>query len=64
MAGSVPLVDGGEGGKTAADTTVGSKALNSTEPVPPDAGQGGLRGRLTAPQPAGGAVTPAWARHH
>ena len=64
MAGSVPLVDGGEGGKTAADTTAGSKALNSTEPVPPDAGQGGLRGRLTAPQPAGGGVTPAWAQHH
>ena len=64
MAGSVPLVDGGEGGKTASDTGDGRRALNSTKPVPPDAGQGGLRGRLTAPQPAGGGVTPAWAQHH
>ena len=64
MAGSVPLVDGGEGGKTASDAADGRWALNSTKPVPPDAGQGGLRGRLTAPQPAGGGVTPAWAQHH
>ena len=64
MAGSVPPVDGGEGGKTASDTGDGRRALTSTKPVPPDAGQGGLRGRLTAPQPAGGGVTPAWAQHH
>ena len=34
--------------------------LKEQSTVPPDAGQGGLRGRLTAPQPAGGGVTPAW----
>ena len=50
--------------KTPLDKQRVVRALNSTEPVPPDAGQGGLRGRLTAPQPAGGGVTPAWAQHH
>ena len=64
MARPVRLLDGGEGGKTACDTAAGRRALNSTEPVPPDAGQGGLRGRAAALQPAGGGVWPTWAQHH
>ena len=58
------MLDGAEGGKTASDTAAGRRALKSTEPLPPDAGQGGLRGRLTAPQPAGGGVAPTLGQYH
>ena len=50
--------------KTPLDKQRVVRALNSTEPVPPDAGQGGLRGRAAALQPAGGGVWPTWAQHH
>ena len=63
-AGSVPPMHGGEAGKNACDNAGGRRALNSTEPVPPDAGQGGLRGRETALPPAGGGVPPTWPQHH
>ena len=50
--------------KTPLDKQRVLRALNSTEPVPPDAGQGGLRGWAAALQPAGGGVWPTWAQHH
>ena len=64
MAGSVEPPQAARPQKTPLDKQRVVRALNSTEPVPPDAGQGGLRGRAAALQPAGGDVWPTWAQHH
>ena len=63
-AGSVAPLHGGQTTKNASEQQWVVRVQICTEFCVARRSQGGLRGRETGPQPAGGGATPAWAQHH